>query len=189
MVDVAMQIKKLLAKGTEPGEVAVIYRNHNQVEDLIQYLDTQHIAVNTKRKIDIFTLPFGEKIINILQYLVMEMDSPYSGDELLFEIMHYDFFDIPPIETAKASVAVAKENYTTSNNNEPKTSLRRYVSQMRTPPRQPGLFDSVTNQGMKFLVSDIDFHLLTYLGQQYTATAFSAGNCQNGYPKIYYGTA
>ena len=100
-------------KGTEPGEIAVIYRNHSQVEELVQYLDAQKIAVNTKRKIDILTLPFGEKIINILRYLAMEMDSPYSGDELLFEIMHYDFFNIPPIEIAKASIAVAKENYST----------------------------------------------------------------------------
>jgi len=160
LVDIAVQIKKLLAKGTEPGEIAVIYRNHSQVEELVQYLDTQHIAVNTKRKIDIFTLPFGEKIINILRYLAMEMDSPYSGDELLFEIMHYDFFDIPPIEIAKASVAVAKENYSTSAKNEPKTSLRNYISQMRTPV-QPGLFDQPANHGMKFLVSDIDY-LLTF---------------------------
>jgi DNA helicase-2/ATP-dependent DNA helicase PcrA len=160
LVDVAVQIKKLLAKGTEPGEIAVIYRNHNQVEELVQYLDTQHIAVNTKRKIDIFTLPFGEKIINILRYLAMEMDSPYSGDELLFEIMHYDFFNIPPIEIAKASVAVAKENYATPAKNEPKTSLRNHISQMRTPV-QPGLFDQPANHGMKFLVSDIDY-LLTF---------------------------
>ena len=160
LVDIATQIKKLLATGTEPGEIAVIYRNHNQVEDLIQYLDTQKIAVNTKRKVDIFSLPFGEKIINILRYLVMEMDSPYSGDELLFEIMHYDFFNIPPIEIAKASVAVAKENYATSNNNQPKTSLRNYISQMRVPAQQ-GLFDNAANQAMKFLVSDIDY-LLTY---------------------------
>ncbi len=160
LVDVSAQIQKLLAKGTEPGEIAVIYRNHSQVEELVHYLDNQHIAVNSKRKIDIFTLPFGERIINILRYLAMEMDSPYSGDELLFEIMHYDFFDIPPIEIAKASVAVAKENYATFNNNEPKSSLRQYIAQMRTPT-QPGLFDKVPNQGMKFLVSDIDY-LLTY---------------------------
>lgn len=160
LVDVAMQIRELLAKDTEPGEIAVIYRNHNQVEELIQYLDTQHIAVNTKRKLDIFTLPFGEKIINILTYLAMEMDSPYSGDELLFEIMHYDFFEIPPIEIAKASVAVAKENYATSRNSEPRTSLRRYISEIKTPAQQ-GLFDPPANQSMKFLVSDIDY-LLTY---------------------------
>ena len=160
LVDVAMQIKRLLAKGTGPGEIAVIYRNHSQVDELVQYLDTQHVAVNTKRKTDIFTLPFGEKIINILQYLALEMDSPYSGDELLFEIMHYDFFDIPPIEIAKASVAVTKENYATSNYNEPKTSLRRYISQIKAPV-QPGLFDKTANQGMKFLMSDIDY-LLKY---------------------------
>lgn len=160
LVDVAMQIKKLLAKGTSPGEIAVIYRNHNQVEELLQYLDSQHIAVNTKRKIDVFTLPFGEKIINILQYLAMEMDSPYSGDELLFEILHYDFFNIPPIEIAKASVAVAKENYATANNNEPKTSLRRYISQTRTPVK-PDLFTQDTTRDMKFIMSDIDY-LLQY---------------------------
>ncbi|HAL82457.1 MAG TPA: DNA helicase UvrD [Mucilaginibacter sp.] len=160
LVDVAVQIKQLLAKGAGPGEIAVIYRNHSQVEELVQYLDTQNIAVNTKRKIDIFTLPFGEKIINILQYLAMEMDSPYSGDELLFEIMHYDFFDIPPIEIAKASVAVAKENYATSAKNEPKTSLRRYISEIRVPA-QTGLFDQNPNLKMKFLVSDIDY-LLTF---------------------------
>ncbi len=155
LVDIAFQIKRLLERGTEPGEIAVIYRNHSQVEELVHYLDKQKIAVNSKRKLDIFTLPFAEKIINILQYLAMEMDAPYSGDELLFEIMHYDFFDIPPIEIAKASVAVAKENFSTSTANQPKTSIRRYISQMRSPV-QPGLFDQVDNQGMKYLMNNID---------------------------------
>lgn len=160
LVDIAEKIKQLLAAGTQPGEIAVIYRNHSQVEELIQYLDTQNIAVNTKRKIDIFTLPFGEKIINIMQYLALEMDSPYSGDELLFEIMHYDFFDIAPIEIAKVSVAVTQENYATARNNQPKTSMRQYISDMKLPV-QAGLFDKAPNYGMKFLVSDIDY-LLNY---------------------------
>jgi DNA helicase-2/ATP-dependent DNA helicase PcrA len=120
---VARIIKQLIAKGTPANEIAVIYRNHSQVEELVHYLDTQKIAVNTRRKIDLLTLPFGEKIINILRYLSMELDSPYSGDELLFEIMHYDFF-IPPIEIAKASIAVAKAKLMVpSANDEPKTSF------------------------------------------------------------------
>jgi DNA helicase-2/ATP-dependent DNA helicase PcrA len=160
LVHVAEQIKRLIAKGTEPGEIAVIYRNHNQVEELVHYMDAQKIAVNIKRKIDILTLPFGEKIINILRYLAMELDSPYSGDELLFEIMHYDFFGIPPIEIAKASIAVTSENYKTSNSNEPKTSLRRYISELRSPA-QPGLFDAVQNQEMKYLITHIDDLLKT----------------------------
>ncbi|RYZ87414.1 MAG: ATP-dependent helicase, partial [Moraxellaceae bacterium] len=110
LVDISRIIKQQLVKGTPANEIAVIYRNHSQAEALVHYLDTQKIAVNTKRKIDLLAIPFGEKIINILRYLAMELDSPYSGDELLFEIMHYDFFNVPPIEIAKASIAVAKEN-------------------------------------------------------------------------------
>ncbi|MBV8390517.1 MAG: ATP-dependent helicase, partial [Mucilaginibacter sp.] len=155
MVHTAHQIRQLINGGTAPGEIAVIYRNHSQVEELLQYLDSKKIAVNTRRKIDILTLPFGEKIINILRYLAMEMDSPYSGDELLFEIMHYDFFDIPPIEIAKASIAVANQNYKTSNNSEPKSSLRRYISELKTPAQQT-LFDAPSNQEMKYLMTHID---------------------------------
>ncbi|MDB5285064.1 MAG: helicase UvrD [Mucilaginibacter sp.] len=155
LVDVAMQIKELVAKGTQPGEIAVIYRNHSQVEELLHYLDAQQIAVNTKRKIDILTLPFGEKIVNILRYLAMELDSPYSGDELLFEILHYDLFNIQPIEIAKASIAVSKENFATASNNLPKTSLRRYISEMRISA-QPDLFEGQKNVEMKYLINDID---------------------------------
>ncbi|MBS1525054.1 MAG: ATP-dependent helicase [Bacteroidetes bacterium] len=155
LVDVAIKIRQLVERGVDPREIAVIYRNHSQAERLVTYLDAQKIAVNIKRKIDILALPFGEKIINILRYLAMEMDSPYSGDELLFEIMHYDFFNIPPIDIAKASVAVSKENYRTSNDDTPKTSLRRYISELR-PPAQPGLFDVVQNMEMKDLVNRIE---------------------------------
>lgn len=155
MVHTAQQIKQLIDGGTAPGEIAVIYRNHSQVEDLLRYLDSKKIAVNTRRKIDILTLPFGEKIINILRYLAMEMDSPYSGDELLFEIMHYDFFEIPPIEIAKASVAVANQNYKTSTNSEPKSSLRRYISELKMPAQQ-ALFDAPANLEMKHLMTYID---------------------------------
>lgn len=155
LVHVADQIRALIDGGTTAGEIAVIYRNHSQVEELLQYLNGKKIAVNTRRKIDILTLPFGEKIINILRYLAMELDSPYSGDELLFEIMHYDFFDIPPIEAAKASIAVATANYKTPNNGEPKTSLRRYISELRIPA-QASLFDTPKNQEMKYLATHID---------------------------------
>ncbi len=157
LVAVGNQIEALIQIGTEPGEIAVIYRNHNQAEELIHYLDMQKIAVNTKRKIDILYLPFGEKIINILRYLTAEFDSPYSGDDLLFEIMHYDFFDIKPVDIARASIAVSKENYSVADNKQ-KTSLRRYVAEMGMKA-QPGLFDAVQNTGMKQLINDVEYLL------------------------------
>jgi DNA helicase-2/ATP-dependent DNA helicase PcrA len=159
LVDVALQIEKLIKDGVEPGEVAVIYRNHSQVEEMVHFLDQKGIAVSTKRKINIIEEPFGEKIINILRYLSLELDSPYSGDELLFEIMHYDFFNIPPIEIAKASVKVSEQNINSYKSNESKTSIRRYVSEMKLV-KQASLFDTAEqNQEMKYLVSNIDLLL------------------------------
>ncbi|MEO6520777.1 MAG: ATP-dependent DNA helicase [Mucilaginibacter sp.] len=159
LVDVALKIEKLIKDGVEPGEVAVIYRNHSQVEEMVHFLDQKGIAVSTKRKINIIEEPFGEKIINILRYLSMELDSPYSGDELLFEIMHYDFFNIPPIEIAKASVKVSEQNINSYKSNDSKTSIRRYVNEMKLV-KQASLFDTAEqNQEMKYLVSNIDLLL------------------------------
>lgn len=155
LVDVSAQIKQLIDKSTEPGEIAVIYRNHSQVEEMIQYLEVKKIAVNTRRKIDILTQPFGEKIINIMRYLMQELDSPYSGDELLFEILHYDFFNIAPIEIAKASIAVSQENFAANSRDKVKTSIRRYISELR-PPAQPDLFAPDKYMEMKYLMNNID---------------------------------
>jgi DNA helicase-2/ATP-dependent DNA helicase PcrA len=155
LVDVSAQIKQLIDKSTEPGEIAVIYRNHSQAEEMIQYLEVKKIAVNTRRKIDILTQPFGEKIINIMRYLMQELDSPYSGDELLFEILHYDFFNIAPIEIAKASIAVSQENFAANSRDKVKTSIRRYISELR-PPAQPDLFAPDKYMEMKYLMNNID---------------------------------
>jgi DNA helicase-2/ATP-dependent DNA helicase PcrA len=155
LVDVSSQIKHLIDDGTEPGEIAVIYRNHSQVEEMIHYLEAKKIAVNTKRKIDVLTQPFGEKIINILSYLMMELESPYSGDELLFEILHYDFFNIAPIEIAKASIAVSQENFATNSRDKSRTSIRRYISELRAPA-QPDLFAPDKYMEMRYLMNNID---------------------------------
>ncbi|WP_184546847.1 ATP-dependent helicase [Mucilaginibacter sp. FT3.2] len=155
LVDVSAQIKYLVDNGTEPGEIAVIYRNHSQVEEMIKYLDVQKIAVNTRRKIDILTQPFGEKIINIMSYLMMELDSPYSGDELLFEILHYDFFNISPLEIAKASIEVSQHNFAPNTKDKQRTSIRRYISELRTSA-QPDLFAPDKYTEMKYLMNNID---------------------------------
>jgi DNA helicase-2/ATP-dependent DNA helicase PcrA len=36
---------------------------------------------------------------------------PYGGDEMLFEILHFDWFRIAPIEIAKLSAAVADKHF------------------------------------------------------------------------------
>ena len=51
-----------------------------------------------------------------------EHDIPYSGDEMLFEILHFDWFNIPPIEIARVSIEVADKHFTKD-----KTSIRKLL--------------------------------------------------------------
>ena len=57
-----------------------------------------------------------------MKYLAAEHDIPYGGDEMLFEILHFDWFQYSRIEIAKLSVEVAERKF-----GENKTSLRRLL--------------------------------------------------------------
>jgi DNA helicase-2/ATP-dependent DNA helicase PcrA len=78
-----------------------------------------------------------------MRYLAAEHDIPYGGDEMLFEILHFDFFGIPPIEIAKLSVEVADRHFT-----DQRTSLRRLLYEKANRPARD-LFDVGLPEGMK----------------------------------------
>lgn len=122
-----------------PSEIAVIYRNHKQVEDLVTYFEKKSIGYNMKRNVNLLDLPFVHKILKILEFIAAEMDVAYSGDEMLFEILHYDFFNIPAIDIAKLSMKVAQSNF--GNRNE-RNSIRRAISEEGSDAR-PDLFSPV----------------------------------------------
>ncbi len=111
MADVTNKIEKLINNGTEPGKIAVIYKENNYGEQLMKYFRLKNIPYYSKKSINILDDPFAKKIIQILRYLVAEHDIPYGGDELLFEILHFDFYKIPPIEIARLTVEVNSKPY------------------------------------------------------------------------------
>lgn len=125
-IDVANQIDSFIQKGVQPKDIAVIYRNHRQVEDLVTYLEKKKIGINMKRSINLLDLPFIHKILTILEYIASENDVAYSGDEALFEILHFDFFKIPPLDIARISLEVAQKNY---GNRKEKASIRKAISE------------------------------------------------------------
>jgi ATP-dependent exoDNAse (exonuclease V) beta subunit len=67
--------------------------------------------------------PFARKVLTIMRYIASELDTPYSGDDLLFTILHFDFYNIPAEEIAKVSRRVAERAY------KDKTSLRQYLKE------------------------------------------------------------
>ena len=144
MIDITLHIEKLVQEGISPGRIAIIYKENKYGEELARFLQMKQIPVYSKRSLNLFEEPFAQKIILILRYLAAEHDAPYGGDEMLFEILHFDFFGIPPLEIAKLSVEVADLQY----NSEKKTSIRRLLAEKASRPARD-LFDTGVPDGMK----------------------------------------
>jgi len=137
------KIFALLQEGVSPGKIAVIYKENKYGEELATYFRLKGIPVYSKRSINILEQPFTKKIIQLLRYLNAEHDIPYGGDEMLFEILHYDFYTIPPIEIARLTVEVNQKKY----NGEP-ISLRKLLSD-KTNSAPKNLFDAGIHDGLK----------------------------------------
>lgn len=149
---VTEQVYKLIAEeNIDPKEIAIIYKEHKAGEELAHYFQSREIPVSTKKRVNILTIPFAQKLITILRYLAAENDIPYSGDELLFKILHFDFYEINPIDAAKLSVAVTTHNYS----NKEKTSIRRLLVEMNK--KTPDMFEDVSTQHLRRLSSDIEY--------------------------------
>lgn len=124
MTDVVAQIELLLNKKISPEKIAVIYKENKYGETLGNYFLLKNIPFYNKRSANTFNEPLTQKIILILQYLDAEHDYPFSGDEQLFEILHLNWFQIPALEIAKVSIAVAKLKYT-----DKPTSIRQFIAE------------------------------------------------------------
>lgn len=123
MVDLALQVEALLAKGVAPKEIAVLFTKNEKCITFGKYLNCIGINYFSRSTEELLTQPLIKKIVNVLQYISLELTQPYSGDLLLFEILHYDFFKIPPHIIALASVRSAEADA--------QRSLRRYLNDWR----------------------------------------------------------
>ncbi len=129
MIDITLQVEKLMQHGISPGRVGIIYKENKYGEELTQYFKLRNIPVFSKRNLNVLDIPLAQKIILLLRYLAAEHDTPYGGDEMLFEILHFDWFSIPPIEIAKLTIEVAGKQF-----GDGKTSIRRLLYERANQP-------------------------------------------------------
>lgn len=143
-IDVTMQIEELLQQGVSGREIAVIYRNHAQVESISSMLEGKGIPVNSRRKVDILGLPVIKNLFLILRWIERENYIPYSADDTLFLLLHSNFFSLKPLEIARLTMAVNAKN---KGNREDVFSLRRMMAE--TVPAKPDLFSQPDGQSIK----------------------------------------
>jgi DNA helicase-2/ATP-dependent DNA helicase PcrA len=134
---IGIEIQSLKEQGVPLNEVAVIYARHAQSEELIKYMNHLGVPVNVKRRENIFDSIFVQKLLSIFEYINEETRVSFSRGDLLFKILHYDFFNINPLEIAEC-VAENRTNY--------KKSLRRVLADLPAS-KAPDLFSApIANQ-------------------------------------------
>jgi DNA helicase-2/ATP-dependent DNA helicase PcrA len=153
-IDIALQVEALVQQGISGREIAVIYRNHAQVAAITSILEEKKIAVNTRKKVDLLQLPFIRNIIQILTWINREIDIPYSGDDVLFYLLHSDFFTLSSLEIAKLSMTVNAKN---RNSREDIFSLRRLMAETSMP--KADLFNQPNGQSVKEISDTLEYLL------------------------------
>ena len=143
MADITNRVAALIEQKIEAGRIAIIYKENKYGEELATYFRLKKIPFYSRRSIDVLVHPFTSKIVQLLRYLNAEHDTPYGGDEMLFEILHFDFYKIPPIEIAKLTVETNTLKYKGEQ-----TSIRKQLSDKANKPAQ-NLFDTGIHEGLK----------------------------------------
>jgi DNA helicase II / ATP-dependent DNA helicase PcrA len=107
-VGIGQSIKTLHEQGVPYDQIAVLYRNHKHVDNLVKYFKVHGIPFSSKKKVNVLKEILIEKLLTILQYIEAENKKPFSGEPLLFRILNFDFYNIHPLDIAKLSYEISK---------------------------------------------------------------------------------
>lgn len=140
-VYIADQIEQAWVRKEDLSETAVLYRNHKQCEEIIKYLTVKQVPFQIRKKENILNAVFTNKILKILEYIDGENRFAFSREDLLFEILHFDFFYTNAFDIGKISLEIRTGN--TYKN------FRTYLKDLKIEAKQAQLFDKdVVHDGL-----------------------------------------
>ena len=142
---VTEEIRKLVGAGVAPGRIAVIYKEHKTGDELQKFLQLHQIPFYARKSINLLKDHFIKKILAYPRYVIAEKSIPYSGEPLLFELLHHNFHHLPPLKLAAISNEVYL-NQRNSKKDQPAT-IREYLGNLAVSG-QSKLFsgDEVTDE-------------------------------------------
>ena len=113
-------------KNVDLSNTAVIYRNHSQVDKIVEVLEKKGIPLNIKRRVDVLKIPLVKNILKILTYINAQFNNQGRNDALLFEIMHYSFFEISASDISKI-IWASKIHDHSSDENQDSSQLNHFI--------------------------------------------------------------
>ena len=116
MMDITEKIAQLIDHGTAPKEIAVLYKEHQYGAEIAHFLQQKNIPIYSRRTANLFDQILIQQILKILDYLACEWDQPNEGANLLFEILHFKWWQISPITIATLTVEANQLKYNHKEN-------------------------------------------------------------------------
>lgn len=144
---VVEEIEKLYKSGTGYGEMAVIYRKNKESEIFQKLLLQKNIPFYLKKKVNIFSVDIIKNVVKILNYINLENIRPYSGQHHLFEILHFDFWNIKSADIAKLAFFISSK----------KIYWRDCLNDIRENRELESLISAESIEKIGILASDLEF--------------------------------
>jgi DNA helicase II / ATP-dependent DNA helicase PcrA len=107
---IAHKIGELVASGTPPEQIAVLYYRHRQGARVADLLAKRGIPFATRRPANLLRLPLIRHLLDLLHYAHESVESgPESADWRLFRLLHAPFWGIDSLELARLAGQMAHE--------------------------------------------------------------------------------
>jgi DNA helicase-2/ATP-dependent DNA helicase PcrA len=111
MMDIAEQVTQLITGGVAPKEIAVLFKENKYGTEIAHFLQQKNIPIYSRRTANLFDQTLIQQILKILDYLACEWDQPNEGANILFEILHFKWWQISPITIAMLTVEANQLKY------------------------------------------------------------------------------
>lgn len=113
--DIILQIEELQKNNVPLNDIAILYAQHKQADNIISLLERKNIPYSVKKPVNILEIPFIEQIIKLLRYLEQENKQAFSAEHILFELLHAPYFGIPATDIATISLHMRTHKSKDSN--------------------------------------------------------------------------
>ena len=116
------KIKELEKQNVPLEEIAILVRNHWQMDDIIDLLQRNNIPYVRVGGDNALENPYVEQFISLLRVVSQVANKP-SDDSELFKVMHYKFLGLPYVDIIKFARFVSLKARETSADKQPLNSI------------------------------------------------------------------
>ncbi|MFA6152725.1 MAG: ATP-dependent DNA helicase [Chitinophagaceae bacterium] len=106
-VAIVKEIEALAAQGTSLDNVAILYAQHKQADNIIALLERKKLPYTIRRNVNVLDELIPRQVLKIFEYLAQENKKAFSAEPLLFELLHAPYFGIEPNDIAILSLFLA----------------------------------------------------------------------------------